>query len=47
MVSQSYERKKHSRPFCAGSAEILWCAKAAADRLPNKCGVKIVQLSKK
>ena len=47
MVSQSYERKKHSRPFCAGSAEILQCAKAVGGRLPNKRGVKIVQPSKK
>ena len=47
MESESYERKKHARRFCAGSAEILWCAKAAGDRLPNKRGVKIVQPSKK
>lgn len=47
MVSQSYERKKHLRPFCAGTAEILQCAEAADDRLPNKRRVKIVQPSKK
>jgi hypothetical protein len=43
MVSQSYERKKHSRPFCAGTAEILQCAKAAGWQASQEMLGKIVQ----
>jgi len=45
MVSQSYERKKHSRPFCAGTAEILQCAEAAGGRLPKKCLEKLYKIA--